>query len=252
MENTWNTDLYQQQHSFVWQLGQDVIALLAPQPGERILDLGCGTGQLTAAIAAQGATVTGIDADAAMVAQAQQQYPELDFAVADARTFTLPEPVDAVFSNATLHWVNEAEGAIAQIWTALKPGGRFAAEFGGQGNMAQVLAALAETRADLGYGPSQATPWYFPSVGEYATLLEQQGFEVRFATLFDRPTPLTGETGLVDWLQMFAGRFLADIPAEAHPDLRQKIQAKLRSRLYQNGQWFADYRRIRVLAVKPD
>jgi trans-aconitate 2-methyltransferase len=250
MENTWNPDLYQQQHSFVWQLGQGLIDLLDPQSGEHILDLGCGTGQLTAAISAQGATITGIDADAAMVAQAQQQYPQIDFAVADAQAFTLPEPVDAVFSNATLHWVHEAEAAIAQIWAALKPEGRLAAEFGGKGNMAQVLAALEQARITLGYGSSQAVPWYFPSVGEYATLLEQQGFEVRLATLFDRPTPLIGETGLVDWLRMFAGRFLSDIPAEAHADLLQKIESKLRSRLYQEGQWIADYRRIRVLAVK--
>ncbi|MGD1906384.1 MAG: class I SAM-dependent methyltransferase [Leptolyngbyaceae cyanobacterium] len=249
MENTWDTDLYRQ-HSFVWQLGQGVIELLDPQPGERILDLGCGTGQLTAEIAAKGAVVTGIDADAAMVAQAQQHYPEIDFSVADARTFTLPEPIDAVFSNATLHWVNEAEAAISQIWATLKPGGRFAAEFGGKGNMAQVLAALASARTALGYGPSTAIPWYFPSVGEYATLLEKQGFEVQLARLFDRPTPLTGESGMVDWLQMFAGRFLADIPIEAHPDLLKAIEAKLRSRLYQDKQWIADYRRIRVLAVK--
>lgn len=251
MENTWNPDLYQQQHSFVWQLGQGVVDLLDPQPGEHILDLGCGTGQLTAAISAKGATVTGIDADAAMVTQAQQHYPDITFAVADARSFTVPEPVDAVFSNATLHWVNEAEMAIAQIWAALKPGGRFVAEFGGKGNMGQVLAALAEARTALGYGPSTATPWYFPRVGEYATRLEAQGFEVGFATLRDRPTPLSGETGMVDWLRMFAGRFMADIPAETQPALLQAVEAQLRSRLYQQGQWMADYRRIRVLAIKP-
>jgi trans-aconitate methyltransferase len=167
MENTWNTDLYQQQHSFVWQLGQGVIDLLDPQPGEHILDLGCGTGQLTAEIAARGATVTGIDADAVWWPKPSSSTLSLTFAVADARTFTLPEPVDAVFSNATLHWVNEAEAAIAQIWAALKPGGRFAAEFGGQGNMAQVLAALAETQnRHWATVPRGAIPWYFPSASE--------------------------------------------------------------------------------------
>lgn len=252
MNQTWDTDLYQDAHAFAWQLGQDLIDLLNPQPGEHILDLGCGTGQLTAAIAARGARVQGIDADPAMVAQAQINTPHLTFSTADACTFTLAEPVDAIFSNAVLHWIPTADQVVAQVWAALKPSGRFIAEFGGKGNMGQVLTALAAGRMALGYGPSSATPWYFPSIGEYAQVLEAQGFELQFATLRDRPTPLEGDLGLVNWLTMFAKRFLCDLSPDQQETLFRQMETQLRPQLYQQGQWFADYRRIRILAVKPE
>lgn len=253
MKQTWDTDLYQGSHSFVWQLGQGVVDWLDPQPGERILDLGCGSGQLTQAIADRGAIVIGIDGDAAMVTAAQQQFPDLTFQVADARYFTVASPVDGVFSNAVLHWVAAADQpAVAQsIWAALKPGGRFVAEFGGHGNMGQVMAALATARAELGHGPSPAEPWYFPTVGTYAQVLEAQGFELRFANLRDRPTPLEGETGLVNWVTMFAGRFLADLTPAQQQAVLTHMATALRPRLYQGGRWFADYRRLGVVAVKP-
>lgn len=248
---TWDTDLYQEKHRFVWQHGQDLLALLAPQPGDRILDLGCGTGQLTQAIAAAGADAIGLDADAGMVAQAQQNFPALTFWQADARTFQVDAPQDAVFSNAVLHWVPEAAQVTAQVWAALKPGGRFVAELGGRGNVATILNALADSYQALDYGPLAATFWYFPSLGEYASLLEQQGFEVRLATLFDRPTPLTGARGIADWLRMFAARFWADLSPEQQENLIQAVENRTRSRLYRNGQWIADYRRLRVCAIKP-
>lgn len=248
MENPWNPALYQDKHSFVWQLSQGLVELLDPQPGERILDLGCGTGQLTSAIAERGATVIGIDADPAMITEAQQQFPHLSFEVADARQFALAAPVDAIFSNATLHWIAEPMAVIECMATALKPGGRLVAEFGGQGNMATVLAAIATARDQLGFGPSLATSWYFPAIGEYASLLEQQGFEVQLARLYDRPTPLEGENGLYHWLQMFATRFWADLSPPQTTELLTAILALAHPHLYQAGQWYADYRRIQVIA----
>ncbi len=251
MVHPWNPDLYQQQHSFVWQLSADLVAVLNPQPGEHIVDLGCGTGQLTAAIAAQAATVIGLDADPAMIAEAQQNFPHLTFQVADARTFTVPQAVDAVFSNAALHWIPAAATVAAQIGQALKPGGRLVAEFGGQGNVGTIRAAIAQARQDLGFGPSAAFAWYFPSIGEYAQVLESQGFEVRYATLYDRPTPLATEQGMRDWLRMFASRFWMDLTVEQQAELLTAIEAATRSTLYRDGQWWADYRRLRVVAVKP-
>lgn len=250
MENPWNPDLYQQKHSFVWQLSQGLVDLLDPQPGERILDLGCGTGQLTEAIAERGATVIGIDADPAMIAEAQQQFPHLTFEVGDARQFTLPTPVDAIFSNATLHWVDDPVAAIQHMAAVLKPGGRLVAEFGGKGNMAMVLAAIATARDQLGFGPSSASPWYFPAIGEYTSLLEQHGFEVQLARLYDRPTPLDGEDGLLHWLEMFATRFWADLTPQQTAKLLTQVVELARSNLYKQGQWWADYRRLQIIACQ--
>lgn len=248
MQNSWNPYLYQEKHSFVWQLSQGLVDVLAPQPGEKILDLGCGTGELTQAIAARGAQVIGIDADPAMIAAARERFPQLAFQVADARQFTLPDPVDALFSNAALHWIAEPVAVIERMAAALKPGGRLVVEFGGRGNMKTVLAAIATARTQLGLGPSNAIPWYFPAVGEYASLLEQHGFEVQLARLYDRPTQLEGEDGLLKWLQMFATRFWADLPSHQIPTLLTQVQDIARPTLYRQGRWWADYRRIQVVA----
>src|SRR5688572_29408085 len=138
----WDPDLYQSAHAFVWERAADLIDLLAPRPGERVLDLGCGTGQLTAQIAEGGATVLGVDRSPEMIAQARRNFPHLPFQVGDATTFSTDEPFDAVFSNATLHWVKPPAAAAARVFAALRPGGRFVAEFGGRGNVGRVCAAL--------------------------------------------------------------------------------------------------------------
>lgn len=245
MKTTWNATLYEDQHAFVWQYGASLIDLLAPQPGESILDLGCGTGQLTEQIAKTGAAVHGIDADAAMIVKAQQNYPDLHFAQADARNFQVDPLVDAVFSNAVLHWVKEADAAIQCIYQALKPGGRFVAEFGGKGNVQSITHALRNAHA------SYVSPWYFPSVAEYATQLEQHGFEVVLATLRDRPTPLEdGEVGLANWLRMFANGLLDQLTPDQQTQVIQSVENQLRHTQYQDGIWSADYRRLRVLAIK--
>lgn len=219
----WNADLYQSSHEFVWQLADDLLQLLAPGPGERILDLGCGTGQLTSKIAERGAEVLGIDRSPEMIEQARRNFPGLKFESGNATALTVEAPFDAVFSNATLHWVKPPEAAAARIWAALRPGGRFVAEFGGWGNVARVRQALRHAllevaRLDL----DGLDPWYFPSVGEYAALLERQGFEVRLATLFDRPTPLEGgDDGQRDWLRMFGASLLERVDVARRGDQRR-------------------------------
>lgn len=245
MEQTWNAAEYQARFAFVFKYGEGLLELLDPKPGERILDLGCGSGQLTAKIAAAGAAVRGIDMSPAMIAQARANFPEIEFALGDATLFEVPEPVDAVFSNAVLHWVLDAESAVAQIYRALKPGGRFVMEMGGKGNTRSVLAAVRAVAGDL------ELPWFYPSVGEYAALLEKHGFEVRLATQFERPTPLEGEHGLENWLEMFGEKLLAAIPADRLRKVRENVADKLRPEMYRNGAWIVDYRRLRVVAVKP-
>ncbi|BAU63671.1 Methyltransferase type 11 [Stanieria sp. NIES-3757] len=252
MNNQWNAELYEDKHSFVWQYGSDLITILSPQSGERILDLGCGTGQLTNQIAQLGAEVMGIDKDALMIEQAKANYPQLSFQVANGTNFSFTESFDAVFSNAALHWMKPPEAVIKCIWQVLKPGGRLIAEFGGKGNVKQIIQAIETVIQEQGYQlKTEFLPWYFPSIAQYATLLEQQGFIVTDASLFERPTELEGEQGLANWLTMFANSLLSTFPSEIQQQIITAVELKLRPILYQNQAWFADYNRIRIVALKP-
>jgi trans-aconitate methyltransferase len=251
-QDSWNTALYQGNHAFVWQYGESLLELLAPKAGEEILDLGCGTGQLTEKIARSGAFVQGIDSSLAMVSAAKSNYPHIGFAAADARNFQVEEPLDAVFSNAVLHWIKQPDAVINCVKKALKPGGRFVAEFGGKGNVGAIARALLSVLSEIGCEePEALNPWYFPSIGEYALLLEKHGFEVSYAVLFDRPTLLEeGSAGMVNWIEMFAGGFLSGLSEEVRSRAILAVEERLRPTLYRDGHWSADYRRIRVVAVK--
>ena len=247
-QQDWDASLYKN-HAYVWQYGTDLINLLTPKPGERILDLGCGTGQLTAQIANAGAVAIGIDYSSEMIACAQEKYPDVEFLMADGAKFRFSEPFDAVFSNAALHWIKPPESVIACIWQALTAKGRFVAEFGGRGNIQSIIAGMNAARQEHGY-PKLDEPWYFPSIAQYAVLLEKQGFEVHYATLFDRPTQLEGKEGIGNWIEMFGNRLLADIPPEPKIRIIQTVAEKLRPKLYRDGIWWADYRRLRIIAQK--
>lgn len=243
----WDASLYDSQHAFVWRHGASLVELLAPRPGERVLDLGCGTGHLAAQIAAAGAEVVGLDSDPAMLAKARAAYPHLTFVQADARDFTVPAPVDAVFSNAVLHWVRPPATVVRCVWQALRPGGRFVAEFGGRGNVRHLMAAIETAIRDCGL-TAKLPDWYFPSIGEYAGLLEANDFEVAGAWLFDRPTPLTGESGLRDWVAMFCPDAAGAVPLDRREPFFRRLEDAARPALFRDGGWLADYRRLRVVA----
>jgi trans-aconitate methyltransferase len=227
----WDARLYESGFQFVWKYGGDVVALLEPKPGEHILDVGCGTGHLTAEIAAAGATTLGIDASPAMIAQARQNFPKLSFRLVDAAEFQSEAVFDAVFSNAALHWMLDPDPVAAAIARALKPGGRFVGEMGGKGNIAAISNAVHSKIQN-----------YYPSISEYSAVLERNGFEVRMMQLFDRPTPLEGgENGLREWIQTFRGDNTRPV---------EEVEAELRPLLFQHGRWVADYRRLRFSAVR--
>jgi trans-aconitate methyltransferase len=238
----WDAQRYQKRHSYVFEYGKAVLDLLNPQAGERILDLGCGSGQLTNEIARSGASVVGLDSSPEMLDQARKNFPHIEFVLADAAKFEVDRPADAVFSNAVLHWVKDAAGAARSIARALKPGGRFVAEFGGSGNIASILRALRQV-----LGPFE-TPWFYPSIGEYATLLERHGFETRQAWLIDRPTPLAGEDGMEDWLAMFCSGLAAHLSPEQQRDTWRAVADRLRPTHFRGGVWTLDYRRLRIVA----
>lgn len=248
----WNANLYNAKHDFVWKYGSGVVSLLDSHVGERILDLGCGTGHLTAQISETGALVTGVDRSAEMIAAARTAYPNLRFEISDARQLEFREEFDAVFSNAMLHWIHEPELVLQGVWRALSTGGRFVAELGGKGNIRAMQDAFDLALVELGAAKAgEVNPWYYPSVSEYSTLAERNGFEVRFITLFDRPTGLAdGAAGMRNWISMFGAEYLAKAGEASHEKFFGIVEEMLRPKLFRDGQWWADYRRLRLVACK--
>jgi trans-aconitate methyltransferase len=250
-QNTWNTELYEAKHDFVWKLGQGALDLLNPQPGERILDLGCGTGHLTSCIAESGAQVLGVDASLDMIGQARQNFPKLTFSLQDAAALTYQDEFDAVFSNAALHWMLEPARVVASLSRALRPGGRFAAEMGGKGNIRLIVDAIETVVRRYSPDSPLSSRNYFPSIPEYTAILEAHGFEVVYARLFDRPTPLEGSAGMENWIHQFKWYYFEALPLADRKTALAEVIEQLRPHLdNKDTGWFADYRRLQFIALK--
>ncbi len=225
-----------------------MVALLDPGEGERILDLGCGDGVLTAEIAAVGAAVVGVDASAEQVAAARDRG--LDARVADGNTLEFDAEFDAVFSNAALHWMTSPDQVIAGVWRALVPGGRFVGEFGGEGNVETVRAALIAALDRRGLDGAAVDPWFFPGVEGYAAMLRAVGFEVRSCRLIPRWTPIPGALG--DWIETLAQTFLHKVRETERETVKEEVEAAAADLLRaSDGTWAVDYVRLRFHAVKP-
>lgn len=250
MNIQWDAEKYTHDFSFVPQYGSSLLDLI---DGEHlsVLDLGCGSGALTKELAERGYDAEGIDASAELLQVARAHYPELRFTQADAVSFWTDRRFDVVFSNAVFHWIDREKQAdmIAHVFDALKPQGQFIFEFGGHGNNALIHGALA--RAFEARSLTYRMPFYFPTIGEYASLLEQGGFAVRTALLLDRPTRLKGDDGLCDWIRMFVKAPFAGIGPDLGEEIIRSAAADLKGVLYHDGSWYADYVRLRCKAVKP-
>lgn len=246
-EQWWQADGYVRNAGFVAELGTPVVDLLAPRQGERILDLGCGDGRLTAEIARRGAAVVGVDGSVELLAVARSRG--LEVIQTDAHELRFAGEFDAVFSNAALHWMHHPERVIAGVQRSLKPGGRFVGEFGGHGNVAAIVTALVAVLWQRGIDGKARLPWYFPTAEEYAKRLSEGGFAVRSIELFPRPTPLP--TDMAGWLDTFAGPFFSDFTLLDRAVAINEVVALLAPSLQdESGQWTADYVRLRFIAEK--
>ena len=244
----WDAQQYSEQARFVSDLGMPVVELLAPRKGERVLDLGCGDGVLTAKLVALGCDVVGADGSASMVSAAKALG--LDARVIDGQALAFDREFDAVFSNAALHWMKQPQSVIDGAFRALKPGGRFVGEFGGHGNVATLVNALEAGLRTRGVDPRPFNPWYFPTDEQYRSLLSARGFVVANSTLFARPTLLPGD--VVGWLETFAQPFAAALTELERPAFFQSVMEACRPKLCGvDGRWTADYVRLRFAATKP-
>ena len=248
VQQSWEAERYAEAGAFVPVLGMPVVELLDPRPGERILDLGCGDGVLSAKIAAAGATVVAVDAAPDLIAAAKARG--LDARLADGQQLPFAAEFDAVFSNAALHWMRDAAAVITGVRRALKPGGRFVAEMGGHGNIASVIVALTAVLARRGIAAGPLNPFYFPTAEAYRSKLEAAGFAVEKIAILPRPTVLA--TDIEPWLDAFCETFLRAVPETGRAAARRDTADLLRPVLQaEDGRWIADYVRLRFFARSP-
>jgi SAM-dependent methyltransferase len=245
---TWDPERYARNARFVAELGAPVVELLSPQPGERILDLGCGDGALSIKLVEAGCDVVAVDASAQQIEAAKKLG--LDARVMDGENLVVENEFDAVFSNAALHWMRNApDKVIAGVHRALKPGGRFVAECGGYGCVNKIKTALVAALNRRGIDGEAASPWYFPTVEDYSQRLVKGGFAPTYIALIPRPTPLPGD--VTAWLETFAENFTRPLPPADHPAFLAEVQESLRPQLCDaEGKWTADYVRLRFAARK--
>jgi SAM-dependent methyltransferase len=246
MTQQWDPATYATNAAHVPALGRPVVDLLAPQPGERILDLGCGDGTLTAALVEAGAEVIGVDRSAAMVEGARAKG--ISAQVGDATALPFVGEFDAVFTNAVLHWVGHPEEVVRSVARALRPGGRFIGEFGGIGNTAAIGVALVASLERIGVDGMARWPWYYPDADAWEAELSRGGFECRTVTIIPRPTPLRGS--MATWCETFAQPFLVGLSDTDRAAVLADVERRLRPVLLAaDGTWVADHIRLRFAAV---
>ncbi|MFN0096451.1 MAG: class I SAM-dependent methyltransferase [Dehalococcoidia bacterium] len=249
-EQSWDPNNYAHHARFVADLGMPVVELLAPRPGERVLDLGCGDGALTVKLVELGCEVVGVDASAPQIEAARALG--LEAYTVDGHELAYASEFDAVFSNAALHWMKrDPDRVIANVYRALKPGGRFCAEMGGAHCVETIYQGLASCLARRGIDAAALNPWFFPAPEDYGARLERAGFRIAEIKHFPRLTPLP--TDIAGWLGTFAQVFLGAVPEAKRPGFIAEVVEELRPALCDAaGSWTADYTRLRFLAHKPE
>jgi trans-aconitate methyltransferase len=248
IEQKWDAEAYARHARFVSDLGLAAVELLHPEKGETIIDLGCGDGALTQKIAEAGATAIGIDSDPTMIEATRRL--DIEAVKADATDFDLERTVDAVFTNAALHWIADADAVIKRVRAHLDPGGRFVGEFGGHGNIAAISTALRAVAMSWGLGPDCLPNWFFPTAREYRAKLEAAGFQVLYIELIPRQTPV--KAGMEAWLEIMTAKTIGKLPVNERPKFVKEVAALLAPSLKSHdGEWIVDYVRLRFKAIVP-
>ncbi len=242
----WSNKIYTQHAGYVSELGSNILSILAPKKDEAILDIGCGEGTLGEKIMDQGAHVVGIDTSPNLLKQAKHKGIETYLMNGEAITFD--NQFDAVFSNAALHWMKDADSVCRGVYKSLKKNGRFIAEMGGSENVATICHALQEILPQHGIDFSHRNPWYFPTPDQYKKHLENAGFNVQMLHWFRRETLLP--TGIKGWLATFASVFLDDLSSEQKNEIYDQIERIAKPSLFHEGTWMADYTRLQFSCIK--
>lgn len=246
----WNAKEYQQNFSFVPSYGEAVTELITKPQGSFVVDLGCGNGTLTEKLLEKGFRVLGVDDSEDMLRLARRNHPDVTFQKGNALDFALIEKADVIFSNAVFHWLDgeKQQAMLCNLYRNLKPGGELVCEFGGYGCAETVHSALEAVFAERRLKYPRV--FYFPTIGQYAPMLEKAGFKVEFATLFDRPTVQNGEDGAADWIRMFDKKPFEGMAHDVQEEIIREAVERVRGKLYKDGQWVIDYVRIRFRARK--
>ncbi|MFT8358760.1 class I SAM-dependent methyltransferase [Bifidobacterium aquikefiri] len=244
----WNAQQYETQHDFVFKYGAGLLDQV-PETATTVLDVGCGTGDLTDQLRQRGYAVVGIDQSAEMVAEAQRLYPDTHFDQQDIVTMPITHTYDVVFSNAVFHWITDQNQLLVQVNQTLNPNGQLVCEFGAAGNVATICSAFGNELHALGM--RYQVPFFFPETAIYQHLLEKHKFEVLDMEVYDRPTVLRGGAeGLGNWVQQFFESDLSRLSNTQQSMVISHMADRLHDKLWVNDHWEADYRRLRVVARK--
>ncbi len=245
----WNASLYDDKHRFVAEYGKDLLECIPHDPEQAILDLGCGTGILTARLFELGNRVVGIDSSHSMIEKAKDQFPETEFRVCNALDLPFEQEFDVVFSNAVFHWIDDHDLLIRNISNSLKSSGFLVCEFGAHGNIKTIETAFSETCNKFGY--NYKSKFHFSTVDDFANLLEKNKFKIEKIYDYDRPTVLgDGEYGLVNWMKQFFSFELANMLMDMQNAIFENVEKTCRDTIWNGKEWVADYRRLRAIAHK--
>lgn len=245
----WNASLYDDKHRFVAEYGKDLLECIPHDPEQAILDLGCGTGILTARLFNLGNRVVGIDSSHSMIEKAKDQFPEIEFRVCNALDLPFEQEFDVVFSNAVFHWIDDHDLLIKNIYKSLHDGGLLICEFGAHGNIKTIEIAFSEICNTYGY--HYTSGFNFPTVDDFAQMLEKNKLKIEKIYAYDRPTVLSdGEHGLVHWMKQFFSFELVKIPMDIQNIIFEKMEKVCRNTIWNGKEWVADYRRLRAIAHK--